>query len=73
MAQAQTARLLEAAEIAKEAGVTPATIRYDIDAGRLTPAAVTGRGRLFDRAEVDRYLEDRRSRTKARYGKAGAE
>jgi predicted site-specific integrase-resolvase len=49
---------LETADVAKEVGVVPATIRQHADAGRIRVAASTKRGsRLFLRSDVENYRE----------------
>lgn len=56
-------RLFETRDVARLAGVTPASIRGEAAAGRLVPIAVTPRGvRLFDRAGIDVYLAQRAER-----------
>lgn len=48
---------LEAGDVARERGVVPATVRWDVRAGHLKVAARTLRGlRLFSREDVDAYL-----------------
>jgi DNA-binding transcriptional MerR regulator len=53
--------VLMTADVAREAGVTPATVRWWETTGQL-PArkSVSGR-RLFLREEVDRFLSERRA------------
>jgi hypothetical protein len=60
-------RFLETADIARAEGVAPATIRQDIRAGHLTPAALTARGTsLFTEEQVRLYREERQRRKERR-------
>lgn len=60
-------KLLEAADIAREIGRTPNTVRYHIGHGLLVPVAVTPRGiRLFAASDVERFKRLRRKRAAAR-------
>jgi excisionase family DNA binding protein len=50
---------MTSAEVARRAGVTPATVRWWETSGKL-PAERTESGvRLFSREDVDRFLADR--------------
>ncbi len=58
---------METADVAKLEGVTPATIRADVIAGRLEIAAMTQRGiRLFRPEAVAAYRKQRLGRRKVR-------
>jgi DNA-binding transcriptional MerR regulator len=60
-------RLLEAADVARELGVTPATVRNLADAGRLPVAADTPRGvRLFEPGAVEALKQERARERAAR-------
>jgi predicted site-specific integrase-resolvase len=60
--------LLQAADAATAAGVTPAAIGRAAREGRLRVASVTPRGtRLFTRAAVEEYMRRRRDRAAARH------
>lgn len=59
-------RLLSTAEAADLAGYTPAHIRYLARTGRLQPAAVSGHGRLFAVADVERVAAERAGRKATR-------
>jgi hypothetical protein len=52
--------LLEAADLARLANVTPATVRHAVRTGAVAPDAVTARGgSLFTRATADAWLATR--------------
>jgi hypothetical protein len=52
---------LEVADVSRELGLSPATIKAAVQAGKLAIAATTLRGvRLFVREEVERYKRARR-------------
>jgi DNA-binding transcriptional MerR regulator len=56
-------QLLCVADVARLVGLTPAAIRSAARAGRIHVEARTPSGvRLFDRAEVQRFLSERSSR-----------
>lgn len=60
-------RLLESADVARLANVTPGMIRIDAEAGHLPPVAITRRGvRLFRLADVETYLRARQDRCSSR-------
>jgi hypothetical protein len=66
-------RFLETSDIAKAEGIVAATVRADIEAGRLRVAALTARGtRLFLPADVERYRRDRARRRERRNGASQA-
>lgn len=70
MEHTTTPRFLEAADLARAEGITPATVRRDIAAGRLKPAAVTVRGaRLFLPEDAEAYHRARQARN-AGHGEA---
>jgi DNA-binding transcriptional MerR regulator len=55
--------LLEAADVARELDITPATVRMHADRGRLPVAIVTPRGtRLFRPADVEAFKRTYRRR-----------
>lgn len=54
---------LTTSDVAKEAGVTPATVRVWANVGKLPCTTTAGGNRLFRRVEVDMFLT-RRSETK---------
>jgi excisionase family DNA binding protein len=59
-------RLLSASDVAKRAGVTPATVRQWETLGRLPAQRTAGGMRLFREKDVGRWL---RERAKARRGR----
>jgi DNA-binding transcriptional MerR regulator len=57
----------EAADIARSLELVPATIRYHIQQGHITPAATTLRGtRLFREADVEALRQHLAKRRRAR-------
>ena len=59
---------LLSADVARELGITPASVRHVASIGRLSVAATTETGvRLFRRADVERFKRDR-ALTKTRFG-----
>lgn len=58
--------LLTAGDVAKKAGVTPSTVRYWGETGRLSVIRTAGGVRLFDSAEVERLTAERQARAATR-------
>lgn len=58
---------MESADIARELGIVPVSVRAAVAAGRLRVAALTVRGtRLFTRDDFETYRRERAARLKAR-------